>query len=48
MKANHKLSIKNENKLDEEKKGKYQWLVEKVIYFTLTKPDITYAINIVS
>lgn len=48
MEANHKLSIKYGSVLDEEKKGKYQLLVEKLVYLTLTRPYITYIVNVVN
>lgn len=47
IETNHKLSIKDENALDEEKKGKYQRFVGKLIYLTLIRLDIIFAINVV-
>ncbi|CAN6461482.1 unnamed protein product [Victoria cruziana] len=45
---NHKLSIKDGNTLSEKEKGVYQRLVGKLIYLTLTKPNIIYTINLIS
>ncbi|CAN6447253.1 unnamed protein product [Victoria cruziana] len=46
--ANHKISLKDGDRLDEQGKGRYQRLVGKLIYVTLARPDITYATNVVS
>ncbi|KAF3790079.1 Copia protein [Nymphaea thermarum] len=48
MESGTKISIKTDNILDEEGKGRYQRLVGKLIYLTLTRPDITYAVNMLS
>ncbi|XP_049936825.1 retrovirus-related Pol polyprotein from transposon RE2 isoform X2 [Nymphaea colorata] len=48
MESGTKISIKTGNILDEEGKGRYQRLVGKLIYLTLTRPDITYAVNVLS
>ncbi|CAN6440880.1 unnamed protein product [Victoria cruziana] len=48
IEANHKMSLKDGDRLDEEGKSRYQRLVGKLIYVTLTRPDITYAVNVVS
>lgn len=47
IEANHK-SLKDGDKLTEKEKGKYQRLVDKLFYLTLTKFYITYIVNIVS
>lgn len=47
VEANHKISIKDGMQLDE-KRYKYERLVGKLIYFTLTRPDVTYVVNVVS
>ncbi|KAF3771579.1 Retrovirus-related Pol polyprotein from transposon TNT 1-94 [Nymphaea thermarum] len=46
MESDTKISIKTGNVLDEEGKGRYQRLVGKLIYLTLTRSDITYAVNV--
>jgi hypothetical protein len=42
---NHKLSGEIDNQLE---KGQYQHLVGKLIYLTHTRPDISYAVSVVS
>ncbi|XP_049936458.1 retrovirus-related Pol polyprotein from transposon RE1 isoform X4 [Nymphaea colorata] len=46
--AGHKLGSKDGELLCEEAKGRYQRLVGKLIYLTLTRPDITFAVNVMS
>ncbi|CAN6444973.1 unnamed protein product [Victoria cruziana] len=48
IETNHKMSIKDGDSLGDKEKGAYQRLVGKLIYFTLTRLDITYAVNVVS
>lgn len=43
-----KLNIKDGKAVDEKEKSVYQRLVGKLIYLTLTRSDITYAVNLVS
>lgn len=47
IEANHKLGIKDESALDEKGKSIYQHLVEKFIYLTLTRSNITYVVNVI-
>lgn len=42
------MSIKDGEPLDDKKKGIYQKLVGKLIYLTLTRPDIIYVVNVIS
>ncbi|KAF3773518.1 Retrovirus-related Pol polyprotein from transposon TNT 1-94 [Nymphaea thermarum] len=48
MESGTKISIKTGTVLNEEGKGRYQRLVGKLIYLTLSRPDITYAVNVFS
>ncbi|CAN6477878.1 unnamed protein product [Victoria cruziana] len=48
VELNHKLSIKDDTTLSEKEKGIYQPLVGKLICLTLIRPNITYAVNLVS
>lgn len=41
MEADQRISLKDRDKLAEEEKGRYQRLV-------LTRPDLTYAVNVVN
>lgn len=46
MDPNTKLMLKTEEVAVD--KGQYQWVVGKLIYLTYTRPDISFAVSIVS
>ena len=46
MKANVELWFNNSYALEDS--GRYRRLIEKLIYLTVTRPDITFAVGILS
>lgn len=46
MVLNHKLGA--ENRSEEVDKESYQWLVGKLIYLSHTRPDIAFALSVIS
>lgn len=46
--VNNKISINDRQKLESEGIRKYRYIVEKLIYLTLVRPDIIYIVNTVS
>lgn len=47
IEVNHKLGDRNGDVLSKAEKGRYQRVVGKLLYLSLTRPDITYATNVV-